>query len=87
MKTKWVRTAGGLAVVMTDGFSAAGEKFGGLALVDRRPCGWPRRWPLVVLIDFGKCFRTKSVVRPGHVVKCPASIALIQVDGTGLQHA
>ena len=33
----------------------------------------------------GKCFRTRSELRPGHVVKKPAVIAVVQVDTKGLK--
>jgi hypothetical protein len=41
----------------------------------------------VVAIDFGRCLRNKLEVRSGQVAKWPASMAFIQVDGTGLQQA
>ena len=46
-----------------------------------------RRCPLAVANDLGKCVQTGFLVRPVHVLKKPASIALIQVLGTGLKHA
>ena len=54
----------------------------GLAFVDQMFCLAERIWPLVVAGNF--CFLTRSAVRPSHVVKKPAFIALIQVDGTRL---
>ena len=33
------------------------------------------RWPLAVLVDLGRCFRTSSEVRCGHEVKKPTSMA------------
>jgi len=39
--------------------------------------------PCEVVRELGKCLRTSAAVRPGQVVKNPASIAWIHVDGTG----
>ena len=36
-------------------------------------------------ILLGKCFQTKAEVRPGHVVKKPAVIAVVHVETTGLK--
>ena len=33
----------------------------------------------------GKCLRTRSEVNPGHVVKKPEVMAVVQVDTTGLK--
>ena len=49
-------------------FSLAGSGVWGV-LVDRSPCRSWRKWPLMVATDLGRCFRTRSVVKPGHVVK------------------
>ena len=38
-------------------------------------------------IGFRKLFLTRSAVRPGQVVKKTASLACIQVGGTGLKAA
>ena len=46
-----------------------------------------RRWPLEVAMIFGKCARTSLLVRPGHVLKNPASMAAIHVLGKVLKHA
>ena len=35
----------------------------------------------------GKCFRTRAELRPGHVVKKPEVIAVVQVDTTRLKDA
>ena len=35
----------------------------------------------------GKCLRTRAEVIPGHVVKKPAVMAVVQVDTTGLKAA
>ncbi len=43
------------------------------------------RWPLAVARDLGRCLRTKSEVRPGHVEKKPALMACVQVQVTGLK--
>lgn len=42
-----------------------------------------RRWPLMLASDFGRCFMTRSTVRPGQVVKYPAAMAVIHVLGAG----
>ena len=39
--------------------------------------------PCAVMMDLGKCLRTRAEVRPGQVVKKPVSIAWIHVEGTG----
>ena len=55
----------GVPVVMTElGFGLGG----GVGFVERRFCRICLRWPLTVASDFGRCFRTKSAVRPGQVV-------------------
>ena len=41
------------------------------------------RWPWYIAIDAGGYCRTSCVVRPGHVAKWPASIALHHVDKAG----
>ena len=35
----------------------------------------------------GKCLRTREEVRPGHVLKKPAVMEVLQVDTTGLKDA
>ncbi len=35
--------------------------------------------------DLGKCFFTRSAVKPGQEEKLPASMAAINVEGTGLK--
>ena len=45
------------------------------------------RCPLMVEVKLGRCFRTMLAVNPGQVVKNPAVIALIKVNGTGLYAA
>jgi hypothetical protein len=42
------------------------------------------KWPLEVVMYLVKCLFTSSMIRPGHVVKFPAVIALRKVDLTGL---
>ena len=39
--------------------------------------------PCAVMMDLGKCLRTRSEVRPGQLVKKPAPITLIHVEGKG----
>jgi len=87
MKAQWVWTFEGSSVVIT-GFTVLLEMVGCIfGCVDRRPWHSWRRWPLVVAMDLWRCFCTRSAVRPGQVVKCPASMALSHVDVMGLQHA
>ena len=38
-------------------------------LVDLMFFCWPRRWPLLVAIAFGRCFLMRDSVRPGQVMK------------------
>ena len=38
-------------------------------------------WPMVVMFDFGKCFLTAAVVRPGHELNQSFEIAFIHVTG------
>ena len=38
-------------------------------LVDRMFCRCWCRWPLMEGMDLGRCLRTRSDVRPGHVAK------------------
>ena len=55
--------------------------------VERMPfliCFW---WPLAVAREGARCLRTRAEVRPGHVWKNPASIALHHVSGVGLKAA
>ena len=57
-------------------------------VIVERMC-WPASlgWPLAVSIDGGGCLRTSLDVRPGQVVKYPASMALHQVYATGMNQA
>ena len=41
----------------------------------------------MVEFNFGRCFLTRYIVRPGQVVENPAFFASIQVDVTGLKAA
>ena len=59
----------------------AGEVF----LVDRMFCRSWKRCPFAVARLLSKCFRTRAELIPGHVVKKPAVIAVVQVDTTGLK--
>ena len=43
-------------------------------------------WPLVVATDLGKCWRMIRDAIPGQVGKNPASMAAVQVLGTGMKH-
>ena len=38
----------------------------------------------MVAMLLGKCFRKRAELRPGHLVKKPAVIAVVHVDTTGL---
>ena len=66
-----------LSLVSSLGFFSFG-------LVDRVFCLCCWRCPIVVAIDFGKCFRMFSDVNPGKDDRNPRSAALIIVDGAGL---
>jgi hypothetical protein len=46
-----------------------------------------RSWPFSVARDLGRCLRTRAEVKPGQVVKKPASMAAVQVLVAGLKHA
>ena len=58
---------------------------GEVFLVDRTFCRSWRRCPFAVAMILGKKFRTREELRPGHVVKKPAVITVVQVDTTGLK--
>jgi hypothetical protein len=58
-----------------------------VGFVERAFFGSWHRWPFAVATDFGRCFWSKSDVRPGHVAKKPASMAAVQVVVTGLKQA
>ena len=53
-------------------------------LVDLMCCLTSHMWPLDMAIDLGRCLRTRLDVSPGHVVKRLVLMALIHVEGTGL---
>ena len=59
----------------------AGEVF----LVDHTFCRSWRRCPFAVARLLGKCLCTRAEVRPGHMVKKPAVMAVVQVVSTGLK--
>ena len=61
----------------------AGEVF----LVDHMFCRSWRRGRFAVAMLLGKCFRTRAKLRPGHVAKKPAVIAVVHFDTTGLKAA
>ena len=55
-------------------------------VVDRMFLNVWRRWPLTVASDFGRCFRTISLVSPGHVVRNVLSMAVVRkADVVGLK--
>ena len=66
---------GGLEIVVT------GEVF----LVDHTFCRSWQSCPFAVARILGKCLQTRAELRPVHVVKKPAMIAVVQVDTTGLK--
>ena len=41
------------------------------------------RWPSVVSSESGRCFHTSLLVRPGHVMHWPLSMALVHVAFVG----
>ena len=61
-----------------------GADIGGICFVERMFIFVLRMRSFAVAIDFGRCFRTRLEVRPGHEVKNPAAIALIQVEVIGI---
>ena len=60
---------------------------GEVFLVDHTFCRSWRRCPFAVAMLLGKCFRTRTELRPGRVVKKPALIVVVHVDTTGLKAA
>ena len=70
---------------MTELIVGLGE--GSFGFVERRFCRICYRRPLTVVLDFDRCWCSRSTVRPGKVVKKPASVTKIQVDGTGMKAA
>ena len=59
---------------------------GVLGLVDWTFLDCWLRWPLMVASDLGRrCLLTSSAVRPGHVVKYLALMAMINVEVAGLK--
>ena len=74
---------GGVVITGRLEMVVAGEVF----LVDRTFCHSWRRCPFAVAMLLSKCFRTRAEVRPGHVVKKPAVIAVVHVDTTGMKAA
>ena len=85
----WVWTLGSCkgrgGIFITGGLEmlVAGEVF----LVDRKFCRSWQRCPFAVAILLGKCFRTRVGLRPGHVVKKPAVIAVVHDATIGLKAA
>ena len=59
---------------------------GTVVFVERMCCCCPRKCPLAVATDLGRCLRTRSVVRPGQEIKCPRLIARTRDDTTGLNN-
>ena len=77
MSPVWVRVSGA-AVILA-------EKSCGTILVERSPLRVCFVWPFAVPIDLLRCFLTAVEERPGHVQKLPESMAVVQVETTGLQ--
>ena len=66
-------------------FGSAGSLMVGcLGWVDRTPAGVFFIWLLAVAVDGGRYLQMTSAVRPGHDKKCLLLMALIHVDGGGL---
>ena len=76
---------GRVEVVIPGGLETgvAGEVF----LVERTFCRSWRRCTFAVAMLLGKCFLTRAAVRPVHVVKKPAVIAVVHDDTMGLKAA
>ena len=53
-------------------------------LVEGVRCLASRMWPLAFRLDLGRCLRARSTVSPCQMVKRMSSMALHQVEGTGL---
>ena len=68
---------GGGSRSLSSGGAVGGSAGGAVGvLVDRIPCRSRFILPMIVGVDFLRCFRIKVVVRPGQVVKKLALIAL-----------
>ena len=81
-----VSSCGGrVEVVITGGLETgvAGEVF----LLKCTFCRSWQRCPFALDMLLGKCFLTRAVVSPGHVVKKPAVIVVVHDDTTGLKAA
>ena len=78
--TNWNLVIGGLTVVL----GVAVGPVGCFGVVDRTPAGVFLRCPFAVAVDSGRYFRTASAVRPGQVWNCLLLMALIHVEGGGL---
>ena len=52
--------------------------------MDRTPAGVFFMWPFAVALESGRYRRTASAVRPGHDANWLLLIAMIHVDGSGL---
>ena len=87
-KRSLVRGAGTCLIIAFGGiviFGGAGSLMVGcLGWVDRTSAGVFFIWPLAVAVDGGRYLRAASAVRPGHDEKCLLLMALIHVDGGGL---
>ena len=62
-------------------------KFSVVVVVDWRFCCSWSRWPFSVAIEGGKCFVISDFVSPGHVMKKPFWMAVVNVDVVGLKQA
>ena len=66
-------------------FGGAGSVMVGcLGWVDQMPAGVFFMWPLAVAVDGGRYLRMASAVRPGYDKKCLLFMALIHLDGGGM---
>ena len=69
------------------GRGGGGRGGGGGVLVKQTCWRVSLRCPFAVSVYFGRCLHTSLDVRPGQVVKKPASVALYQVLTMGLKQA
>ena len=83
----WITLVRSFLDVISACMFSVGADDGEIDFVERMFIFVLRMCPFAVAIDLGRCFFTRSDVRPGHVVKKPSSMAAIQVDGTGLKAA
>ena len=56
------------------------ESFYWMAFVDLVFFCWPRRWPLMLALEFLRCFEMMKAVRPGQVLKWSQLMERSKVD-------